>query len=104
MQRVRRFELSDRIKVLLKGFKRSESQGFGNYEEADRLLSEFCGYCQKKKKCKINYGLRCAMGEDYPFWANVFVKLENNSAYDAPENVPSIRVRCREYQEAQRKV
>ena len=103
-----RNELSDRVKDLLKGFKRAESQDFSNFPEAQKFLSEYCSYCQKGKgkKCKINYGLRCAMGENYPFWANVFVKLENDHdfVHNSPENVPTIRVHCKDYQEAQRKV
>ncbi len=95
-----RNELSDRVKGLLKNFKRAESQEFGNYAESNRFLLEYCGYCQKGKKCVINYELRSAMGKGSSYWANAFIKFERNLNVEVPEGAQTTRVHCKDYQEA----
>jgi hypothetical protein len=104
LHRFRNYELSDRVRGLLKNFKRAEYQVFGNGLESNRFLSEYCSYCQKLKKCRINYELRNAMDKNKSYWANSFIRFERNLNVEVPEGAPTTRIHCKEYQEAQRKV
>jgi len=50
------------------------------YELGDNIL-EFCDSCTKQQNCKMSYELRCAMGEDYPFWARQFMVVDIATPY-----------------------
>lgn len=60
-------------------YERAEHQEFGDFEEGDRLLRNYCGGCRKQNICRIKDGLLKAMGMNYPFWSRLFVKLELKS-------------------------
>lgn len=61
-------------------YKRTLYQEFSTFADAENLLRNYCNNCVRcnpdPKKCNINEALRAAMGENYPFWAKPFVKIE----------------------------
>jgi hypothetical protein len=61
-------------------FERAEHQEFGNFDEGDAFLRDFCLKCARhrddyNKTCPINGELRSAMGDNYPFWHKALVKI-----------------------------
>ena len=79
------------------GFVKSEHQGFRNFEEAVDLIHNYCNQCRLGRECVYNKELRMAMGNNYPCWFDVFVKIE-------PREVSSdlrTKVMCRDYQDKQ---
>lgn len=50
-------------------------QEFETFEEGERFLRDYCNQCRIKKNCRINYELRLAMGNNYFYFSDEFVRL-----------------------------
>ncbi|MBT4135805.1 hypothetical protein HOD75_04705 [archaeon] len=92
------------------------SQGFGTFEEAERLIFDYCNFCTEsefiepesqrpKHKCDTLNRLRLAMGENYPSWDEAFVKLQRKDALsifpDTSEELPYSLVICKKFKSPQ---
>jgi len=51
------------------------------YELGNNIL-EFCESCTKQQNCEMSYQLRCAMGDNYPFWIRQFMVIDIATPYD----------------------
>jgi hypothetical protein len=81
-----------------KGYIRAESQEFLTFQEGDDFLEWQCASCTKYRSngyrnCRMNDGLRIAMGENYPIWFNDFVKVNPNG--ENPRD--DVKILCKRY-------
>ena len=67
---------SEPIRFNDKRYFRHEYQEFKLFEESEKLLRDYCNKCRLKKGCNINYHLKLAMENNYPFFPEEFVRLE----------------------------
>ncbi len=88
-------------------YEESVYQEFRTFEEAERLLGGYCNQCRSESNCKINHELRCAMGDNYPFFSREFVKLELRGFSDIPnleeigERLPETTIVCKQFKSKQ---
>ena len=68
------------INIHDKRYEKTEFQEFSNISEAIKFLGDYCGKCIYNK-CVTQRHLRSAMGENYPFWSNNFIKRELKFKY-----------------------
>lgn len=68
------------------GYEREQYQEFGTFEDGEKLLRDYCGDCIKLKKCKINHEMRCAMGDNYPYWNKAFIAITPKDFQSELEN------------------
>lgn len=61
------------------GYEAARHQEFNSFDESIDFLRESCGVCFKASKCRLNYDLRVAMGENYPYWHDAFVKITSKN-------------------------
>ena len=88
---VRKIKLPD-------GFEVSENQD-NDFESAIFMLRKYCGGCERSKECRINYGLRCAMGENYPFGHPALIHI--NKKGDLFDLFDAFGMICTEYKDRQ---
>jgi hypothetical protein len=70
------------------------------YSEAKEVI-RYCRTCTKKPKCNLNYNLRLAIGEDYPYWAEEFVTFK--TSFDGSWRTEE-RTTCISYENQQMKL
>ena len=86
--------MSVKTKIELpKGFEEPEIFYGPTFDDGIKILYFSCGHCTKEQDCKNSKTLRFAMGDNFPFWPDVFVriKIETDPLYFRG------RVICTEY-------
>lgn len=92
-------------------YRESAYQEFRTFEEAERLLGNYCNQCRLESTCKITKGLMHAIGNNYPFFSKEFVKLELKAYFrprlnclsELEERLPETLVVCKEFKSKQLK-
>lgn len=87
-------------------YSQDEYQEFRTFEEGERFLKDYCGKCRlRKPRCEMNYQLRVAMGENYPFFHPEFVRLtcfyHDNSALNTFESPEKSIIACKAFKPKQ---
>lgn len=66
-------------------YERTEYQEFMSFSEGEALLRVYCGQCGLERTCRSTKDLRASMGDNCPFWAKEFVKLQLKEEYHERE-------------------
>ncbi len=91
---------NDRIS-LPEGFEKAELPCVG-FKEGNEILG-YCCRCAKNSDCGMNYELRLAMGNDYPYWSERFVAV-SVPTQDKFYRVSERKVLCADYESPQLKL
>lgn len=98
--------MADPIQADNSRYRPANYQEFRTFEEGERLLWDYCSKCRLKKDCEINKELRHAMGENFPYFHEEFVRLELKSR-DATfideddEGLPEVIIACKQFKSKQ---
>jgi hypothetical protein len=86
---------------LPEGYEISEFFFGPSYDDGHEILFKNCRYCVKEPNCGITKALRSAMGENYPFWPDVFISIESNIVWPPYKQDETKTNFCTEYEDRQ---
>jgi len=92
-------EKSYDIKPEDRRYQEAEDQWFNNTNEGSQVQVDYCRNCSLASSCGIYKELNMAMGEDYPFWSEHFLKRrltieESSRNYQRRNPIPRSFIAC----------